>query len=472
MLFRRKTWPEESMRLKAGPPARPNSTVRMPKYIYQPLEKPNSEFRLLQISKHPLTHQPQCSLHKYRLTTCPDYIALSYTWGEPTPTHSIPVDGADLEVRQNLFDFLHAYVTEPWGMKDIEKPVHCWIDQICINQEDLVERSDQVSIMGKIYRQAKSVLVWLGCDPNMIEAARRVRDEKDGSARNFYTLGSHPYFSRVWIIQEIALSVKSPLIVCGSVELTWYDVQVAGSQSLPVAARAVIYGYVRLRERRTLEDCIQSHCKSNCQNPRDKVYGLLGLTAERWRVRIDYTKEVLEIYFDAVAALYEELFDIRDPECLYPKGLAEMTTPRSSWMTLVALAEAIGLPQRHLRGLKTFLRYCQIAYLTTKIRNVQYTYMGRMYTRVQAQSSPERIIVLKEEEEVEEEEEEEEEIEVRWGSITATRRNPLMRDIIPEMGLQLAGTTVESTAGQSGESVQSRDRWWYKHEGKIHYFDC
>ena len=37
-----------------------------------------------------------------------------------------------------------------------------WIDQICINQINLDERSAQVTIMGEIYRHANRVVVWLG----------------------------------------------------------------------------------------------------------------------------------------------------------------------------------------------------------------------------------------------------------------------------------------------------------------------
>jgi Heterokaryon incompatibility protein (HET) len=39
-----------------------------------------------------------------------------------------------------------------------------WIDQICINQKNALERSQQVNIMGCIYRQAQQVVMWLGED--------------------------------------------------------------------------------------------------------------------------------------------------------------------------------------------------------------------------------------------------------------------------------------------------------------------
>lgn len=38
-----------------------------------------------------------------------------------------------------------------------------WVDQICINQEDIKERSHQVKLMCRIYRNAQSTIVWLGC---------------------------------------------------------------------------------------------------------------------------------------------------------------------------------------------------------------------------------------------------------------------------------------------------------------------
>ena len=37
-----------------------------------------------------------------------------------------------------------------------------WADAVCINQNDLDERSSQVSIMSKIYKYAKNCQIWLG----------------------------------------------------------------------------------------------------------------------------------------------------------------------------------------------------------------------------------------------------------------------------------------------------------------------
>jgi hypothetical protein len=46
-----------------------------------------------------------------------------------------------------------------------------WIDAICINQDDILERNVQVQMMGMVYEKAKCVLIWLGEDPSNDRAA-------------------------------------------------------------------------------------------------------------------------------------------------------------------------------------------------------------------------------------------------------------------------------------------------------------
>lgn len=43
-----------------------------------------------------------------------------------------------------------------------DKPRTLWVDAICINQQDVPERNQQVQIMGPIFKNAGCVLVWLG----------------------------------------------------------------------------------------------------------------------------------------------------------------------------------------------------------------------------------------------------------------------------------------------------------------------
>lgn len=43
-------------------------------------------------------------------------------------------------------------------------PTLLWIDAICINQQDILERNQQVNLMATIYQRATIVRVWLGND--------------------------------------------------------------------------------------------------------------------------------------------------------------------------------------------------------------------------------------------------------------------------------------------------------------------
>lgn len=86
----------------------------------------------------------------------PEFTALSYVWGDyATPPDSIRCNGHDLIITRNCREALctlrkqHAQLT-------------IWVDAICINQEDAVEKSTQVPRMDEIYSWSNLVYVWLG----------------------------------------------------------------------------------------------------------------------------------------------------------------------------------------------------------------------------------------------------------------------------------------------------------------------
>lgn len=97
------------------------------------------------------------TLKVFRLSQCPTYKALSYTWGDPKNPYSWNCNGVDISVTVNLARALMYFTIDYTGR-------WLWIDAICINQSDYAqeEREHQVSIMRDIYSQADEVLVWLG----------------------------------------------------------------------------------------------------------------------------------------------------------------------------------------------------------------------------------------------------------------------------------------------------------------------
>lgn len=83
------------------------------------------------------------------------YWALSYTWDGQRADQEILCEGSKLLVTKNCFAALK-------GMRSSDAEVRVWIDNMCINQNDLAERSHQVALMGDIYKEAAQVMVWLG----------------------------------------------------------------------------------------------------------------------------------------------------------------------------------------------------------------------------------------------------------------------------------------------------------------------
>jgi hypothetical protein len=97
----------------------------------------------------------QCSIATVELTTAPAFESLSYCWGEVTQKKLIKCKNRPFLVTQSLHSALQ-------NLRQQTKERVLWIDAICINQDDMEERSAQVVLMRDIYRRAERVLVWLG----------------------------------------------------------------------------------------------------------------------------------------------------------------------------------------------------------------------------------------------------------------------------------------------------------------------
>lgn len=130
---------------------------------YQPLISSRREIRLLQFvpgqvyssSSRVVTETMVFKLSHAFLDDEPSFIALSYAWGDPNKKCSINVNGSIVDVTENLHSAL-LHLGSRLG------ELLFWVDALCINQSDDVEKSSQVQMMGSIYSQAVGVLVWLG----------------------------------------------------------------------------------------------------------------------------------------------------------------------------------------------------------------------------------------------------------------------------------------------------------------------
>lgn len=117
------------------------------------------EIRLLEISpEHSTDFHMKClmSIARCSFDTCS---ALSYAWGDPTMAQQIVVNDEKINVTTSLYSALRPIRQR---QQAVGKKVRLWADALCINQKDVEERREQVSMMGDIYSRGSAVIVWLG----------------------------------------------------------------------------------------------------------------------------------------------------------------------------------------------------------------------------------------------------------------------------------------------------------------------
>jgi hypothetical protein len=283
----------------------------------------------------------------------PSFSALSYVWGDPDPEQLLPAicDGRTIGITQNLSDCLRSI-----RLEDTTRLL--WVDAICINQQDLDERSAQVDIMGEIYASAEDVLIWLGNGnedtekgvfalESMAKAWNPPPDqpisfttvlEFSRASRvrhlDYWALGRQqyvravtdsPWFTRAWTFQEVGLSSNAEAWI-GRHRMEFRTLVYAWLLSLHANFERTIFlnGYGRttdtgrtcmhamfaywyLRNHGTPEE-IREWCQlprllrlrqlHEATDPRDLIFSLLSLShVDRGRpLNADYTMPVADVF--------------------------------------------------------------------------------------------------------------------------------------------------------------------------------
>ncbi|RSL57986.1 hypothetical protein CEP53_006278 [Fusarium sp. AF-6] len=128
-------------------------------FCYKPLDQVKSEIRVIRI---PPKDNDNFRLETVCLDDSPTFVALSYVWGDPNIKELISLDNQPFPVTKNLAAALKQ-IRNRWTLEDSPHRVESlWVDAICINQRDPDERTQQVQLMGRIYKSAAVVLAWLG----------------------------------------------------------------------------------------------------------------------------------------------------------------------------------------------------------------------------------------------------------------------------------------------------------------------
>ena len=271
---------------------------------------------------------------------------MSYRWGIGKRSETIVVEdgkrGATMAITQSAHEILaHQQLSA-------DRPF-LWIDSICINQNDVAEKTSQVRIMRDIYSRASRVIVWLGHAPDadvawyffgqmltwqatpVPQAARDAAtyginetNNKHPGWRAFAAVLENDYWWRVWIVQEIV--VARHVVICyGGFWWGWnafvnivkellnteygllqkLDVRI-GMVNPPNRACHQINSIRDLRDHyhhtkpATLERMLLDFAESKSGWDEDQVFGFQGISTAKGQATLmpDYSKPTLQVYRD------------------------------------------------------------------------------------------------------------------------------------------------------------------------------
>lgn len=317
---------------------------------YQPLDIDRQEIRLVTLEPGEGPDNFKCNLHVVSLLENPIYEALSYTWGDERVTTTISLDNESFNATVNL-----AIALQHLRRADQQRVI--WIDALCINQKDILERNAQVTIMGDIYRHAHEVIAWLGpagedgypaFDLFLTISAESQHTENGkhwGPASNpgttsvnlraeelkaVISLLARSWWRRMWTVQELLLA-KKLTFMCGNRQLPAEDM-FATSDSYYAHVESCCEPYFRSTFEEglmmefnesmstidrlgivrgshiTLQKALFFFRQRECKDPRDMIYGLIGLASDLTKGDLtpDYSSPVSKIYTDATTLLIQK----------------------------------------------------------------------------------------------------------------------------------------------------------------------
>ncbi|KAF7516569.1 hypothetical protein G7054_g14112 [Neopestalotiopsis clavispora] len=295
------------------------------------------------------------------------YIALSYEWGSPEYPRVVQVNGISFPITENLFQALRA-------LRSAMGDVYLWADALCINQYNEAEKSIQVRRMQTIYRKASKVVAWNpqwdedmhsiftkalnmetrhqntpGKENHRFVSNSDFQDEEvqDGSEQHstrclelayriLATASNPPLFRRIWVRQEIHNArilhcqyqhVEFPLETAR--KKAEYLLQFQTEFSREIIPTLLIstgpksqYANWELSSKNetdpflprpmTLMKALRTNHLFQATDPRDYVYGVLGLTSVRTTasksdstvrsavLNVDYSQTMSQVFQSAV----------------------------------------------------------------------------------------------------------------------------------------------------------------------------
>lgn len=172
----------------------------------------------------------------------------------PAKMRQIILNDEPVDVGENLYEALRTLREIP----EIQNGTRLWVDSLCIDQTNITERSEEVKRMDEIYSKADRVVTYLGASDHysddvlqlMEGLGNGIRSEqaanllehwfRTGSQSEFFhylaRLLSRDYWSRIWIMQEIALASEKSIVICGMKRFSMIDVLLFGRRHAMASA--------------------------------------------------------------------------------------------------------------------------------------------------------------------------------------------------------------------------------------------
>ena len=309
-------------------------------FTHDALELGRDSIRTFRIDRPPdLSSKIYLTLQHHAIEA-QEYACLSYAWGPAVNDQTIYVRHTTqgrykrYRIHENLFCFLRI-------ARLVKYKGSLWADAICIDQTSTLERNHQVQRMAFIFKTASSVLIWPGLvyydttkgaysrPPDPIEHLDRVKTDgilnrayghfPRGSMGQFSTgtsafhapsaLINAPYFKRSWVIQEMFLAQDLRLVVgCETIDF-WEFAQIYRKHTVRPTREPKADSFTREpdqppsqldlysnfcskpdsgRQSMSLARCMELSQRTQCSDPRDRVYSMIGLCADLTDLPIQY----------------------------------------------------------------------------------------------------------------------------------------------------------------------------------------
>lgn len=266
------------------------------------------------------------------------YNAISWAWKYPIEISSVYINGRPFDIPIELYSMLVA----------VRSPVHesaFWADAICIDMEDIEERCNMIKLVRVIYTKASRVCIWLGDEDftsksgiDFIQRCSSIDDLDDVVRGDRYTnlwnavlsLMGRRWFSRTWVIQEIAVARKATMF-CGSDSVTWNEFEACVAllkkrsllypqtyqiETLPACQLVSIVRQVFDRNdkeeiiapRLSLQTLVTRLSSFQATDDRDRIYSLVGIACDTGVWSDDIPQEFLADYSKTFAEVCDQFF--------------------------------------------------------------------------------------------------------------------------------------------------------------------